>query len=79
MIALVTMAVGIGLAMDSGIIPDGFDGMTSRVPSKMIFQRGSMVPAFGDIGFPLSVGDYGLASYDPDKSPYGWHIIKRLR
>jgi methyl-accepting chemotaxis protein len=29
MIALVTMAVGIGLAMDSGIIPDGFDGMTN--------------------------------------------------
>ena len=39
--------------------------------------RDEMVPAFGDTGFPLEVGEYGLAEYDSDKSPFGWHIVKR--
>ncbi len=39
--------------------------------------RGGMVAAFGDVGFPLEVGGIGMAAHDPDKSPYGWHIIKR--
>jgi parvulin-like peptidyl-prolyl isomerase len=38
-----------------------------------------MVPAFGDAGFPLKVGEIGMASYDSTKSPYGWHIVKRLK
>ncbi len=41
--------------------------------------RGQMVAAFGDTGFPLEVGEYGLAEYDRDKSPYGWHIVKRIQ
>ena len=45
---------------------------------KNIFSRDKMVPAFGDTGFPLQVGEYGLAEYDPRKSPYGWHIVKRI-
>jgi len=40
--------------------------------------RGAMVPAFGDVGFGLGVGEVGLATYDTDASPFGWHIIKRL-
>ena len=40
--------------------------------------RGQMVRAFGDTGFPLEVGQYGLAEYDVDKSPFGWHIVKRI-
>jgi len=39
--------------------------------------RDGMVAAFGDTGFPLKIGEYGLAEYDSDKSPYGWHIVKR--
>jgi len=42
------------------------------------YRRGGMVPAFGDIGFALEVGDVAMASFDPRTSPYGWHIIKRL-
>jgi hypothetical protein len=58
----------------------GFEGdSSSRVNSKRIYERDSMVPAFGDTGFPLAVGAYGLAVYDPDNSPYGWHIVKRVR
>jgi hypothetical protein len=24
------------------------------------------------------VGEYGLAEHDSMKSPYGWHIVKRI-
>jgi hypothetical protein len=37
-----------------------------------------MIPAFGNVGFALKVGEIGIASYDEQSSPYGWHIIKRL-
>ena len=43
------------------------------------YERKGMVPAFGDVGFSLEVGEVGLATYDARKSPYGWHIIKRLK
>ncbi|HBE72372.1 MAG TPA: hypothetical protein DDW52_29915 [Planctomycetaceae bacterium] len=50
-----------------------------RIASRTIYARGGMVPAFGDIGFSLEVGQFGLAEYDPVKSQYGFHIIKRIR
>ena len=43
------------------------------------YPRGRMVPAFGDAGFPLKVGEIGMASYDPNRSPFGWHIVKRVK
>jgi len=43
------------------------------------YPRSRMVPAFGDAGFPLQVGEIGMASYDKGKSPFGWHIVKRLK
>jgi hypothetical protein len=43
------------------------------------YPRDQMVPAFGDVGFAISPGNIDIADYDPAKSPYGWHIIKRLR
>jgi hypothetical protein len=46
--------------------------------SQKIFPRDGMVQAFGDVGFPLEVGGIGMAEYDPQKSKYGWHIIKRI-
>ncbi|MCA9131643.1 MAG: peptidylprolyl isomerase [Planctomycetales bacterium] len=59
---------------------EGFPGdMTSRVQSNFVFARNEMVAAFGDTGFPLEVGEYGLATYDPVKSPFGWHIVKRIK
>ncbi len=41
--------------------------------------RSGMATAFGDVGFKLAVGEVGLA--DPDKmdSPFGFHIIKRMK
>ncbi len=62
------------------IANDGFPGdMTSRVPGKEVQSRSQMVRAFGDVGFGLQVGEVGLAPFDPATSPYGWHIIKRLK
>ena len=43
------------------------------------YPRERMVPAFGDVGFRLGVGEIGMADFDPRASPYGWHIIKRLQ
>ena len=45
---------------------------------KGMFERDGMVPAFGNTGFPLQVGEFGLAEYDSRASPFGWHIIKRI-
>ncbi len=48
-------------------------------PNKAEYPRERMVKAFGDVGFSLKVGEVGMASYDQVKSPFGWHIIKRLQ
>ena len=47
-------------------------------PATGEFSRDGMVPAFGNVGFTLQVGEIGIADYDPATSPYGWHIIKRV-
>ena len=44
-----------------------------------VYSRDGMVPAFGNVGFKLEVGEYGMSEYDPTASPFGWHIIKRLK
>ena len=41
--------------------------------------RSGMVSAFGDVGFILDVGEIGLAVFDKTKSPFGYHIIKRVK
>ena len=43
------------------------------------YPRKGMVPAFGNVGFKLAVGEIGMAPFDPGASPFGWHIIKRLK
>ncbi|HLQ66124.1 MAG TPA: peptidylprolyl isomerase [Candidatus Limnocylindrales bacterium] len=48
-------------------------------PAPGEFSRDQMVPAFGNVGFAINVGEIGIADYDATKSPYGWHVIKRLR
>jgi parvulin-like peptidyl-prolyl isomerase len=46
--------------------------------SKNEFPRNQMVSAFGDVGFGLKLGEIGIADYDPNTSPFGYHIIKRV-
>jgi parvulin-like peptidyl-prolyl isomerase len=48
-------------------------------PDRGEYERQGMVPAFGDVGFKLAVGAVGMSAFDPRNSPYGWHIIKRLK
>ena len=59
----------------------GIYGMsnTDVEPAAGEHARGGMVPAFGNVGFVLKVGKIGIANYDQANSPYGWHIIKRLK
>jgi hypothetical protein len=40
--------------------------------------RAKMVKEFGDVSFRLSVNEIGMAEFSPERSKYGWHIIKRL-
>ena len=58
----------------------GIYGMSNlgKPPKPDYYPRDKMVPAFGDTGFPLQVGEYGISDFDPKKSPYGWHIVKRI-
>ena len=47
--------------------------------NRNVYSRDAMVPAFGNVGFKLNVDQYGMSEYDPKDSPFGWHIIKRLK
>lgn len=42
------------------------------------YPRSGMVAAFGDVGFKPKVGEIGISDHDAQKSPFGWHIIKRV-
>jgi hypothetical protein len=43
------------------------------------YSRNGMVPAFGNVGWRLDVGQFGVAGFDASTSKYGWHIIKRTK
>jgi len=61
--------------------PPGIYGMAGAgvAPAAGEYSRGGMVPAFGNVGFSISPGNIGIADYDATASPFGWHIIKRLK
>lgn len=42
------------------------------------YSRSQMMKEFGDVSFKLSVNGIGMAEFSPERSKYGWHIIKRL-
>jgi parvulin-like peptidyl-prolyl isomerase len=52
-------------------------GITPSGPGE--YGRDNMVPAFGNVGFTLAVGEVGIADYDQQTSPYGYHVIKRVQ
>jgi PPIC-type PPIASE domain len=59
--------------------PGRYTMVNSGNPPAGAYRRSGMVPAFGNTGWRLAVGEYGLAAYDPQASPFGWHIVKRLQ
>jgi parvulin-like peptidyl-prolyl isomerase len=52
-----------------GIVPHGGDE----------YRREDMVPGFGDVAFGLAPDGVGFLEFDAMKSPFGFHIIKRLQ
>jgi len=61
--------------------PPGIYGMSEKglQPGAGEYPRDGMVAAFGNVGFNISPGNIGIADYDPQASPFGYHIIKRLK
>lgn len=59
-----------------GIYAMANNGVT---PAQGEWARGRMVAAFGDAGFPLKVGEIGIAEHDATRSPFGWHVVKRIK
>ena len=51
---------------------------TGRKPGAGEYGRDQMVAGFGDTAFSLAVGAVGMCAFDNTRSPYGWHIIKRV-
>ena len=43
------------------------------------YSRDGMVKAFGDVSFNLKVGEVGMCGFNAETSPFGWHIVKRLK
>jgi len=54
------------------------DSAPGIYPLNQAGRRG-MVKGFGDVGWRLKVGEIGVAPWDQLASPFGWHIIKRLK
>ncbi len=54
---------------NQGVVPQGENE----------YRREDMVPGFGDVAFALAPGGFGLCEFDAMKSPFGFHIIKRLQ
>ena len=54
-----------------------FIGQSENVIIELVFR----FPGFngGNVGWRLKVGEIGTAGFDAKNSPYGWHIIKRLK
>lgn len=60
-----------------GIYAMSNTGVQPTTPGE--YPRNQMVAAFGDVGFKLKAGEIGIADNDPRTSPFGWHIIKRIK
>ena len=61
--------------------PPGIYGMSNKgvQPAQGEYARDRMVAAFGDVGFKLPVGGYGIADHEARTSPLGYHVIKRVK
>jgi len=52
---------------------------TGVTPEAGEIRRGQFIKPFVDVAFKLKVGEAGIVGYDQVNSPYGWHVIKRLK
>lgn len=42
-------------------------------------ERKKMVRGFGNLAFTLPAGEVGIVPYDANSSPFGWHVLRRVR
>ncbi len=60
----------------------GIYGLTNdgAPPAPNFSPRSALVKGFGDVAFSLEVGEVRMLPFDPKnrRSPFGWHVIKRL-
>ncbi len=54
--------------VNTGVDPEGDES-----------PRGRMVRSFGDVSFKINVGEINLADHHPQDSPFGYHVIKRIK
>jgi len=52
---------------------------TGVKPVEEEFPRSNFVNAFGDVSFKMKPGEFQLVEYHSENSPYGYHILKRLK
>lgn len=62
----------------------GYDGTLAIAnwgvtPGPTERERRGLARGFGDTAFRLSPGEVALLDYEPTTSPFGWHVVKRLR
>jgi len=43
------------------------------------YPRSNVPLGFGNVCFSLKVGDVGVAPFDPNTNPAGYHVIKRIK
>jgi len=41
--------------------------------------RGDVDRGVGDVAWRLEVGEIGVAPYDPNRCPRGWHLVQRTK
>lgn len=41
-------------------------------------SKDGFIPGFGYLAFTLAVGEVQIVPYDPEISPYGYHVVKRV-
>lgn len=59
--------------------PGIYEMSLGNPPRRGVIAKSGMVKNFGDVSFKLDVGEVGLAEYDAARSPYGFHIVKRIQ
>lgn len=52
---------------------------TDSGPGEYEMGRNEMVPGFREMAWRLEVDEIGVAPFHQTESPYGWHIIKRIK
>lgn len=60
---------------------EGIYTMTDTRRSSTVsgYPRDQMARSFGDVSYRLAVGELGVAVHDPATSPFGYHIIQRVK